>query len=593
MYDGEIRIDTRIDESGFNKGIKNISAKMKTVAGNLLQTFAKSVLWVTIIAQALTTIVFMIGRMARQMYRAMNMLGRFGNQTEAIKESVQRLRNSFFSAFAPLIITALPAIQAVVDWLTRMVNIVSMIMALLRGQNTILVANATAVQDAAGSSGKMAKNIKEGEKAAKGALAAFDEINVLQMEEPDDGGGGGGGGGGGIGLTEIPIDNKITEWFQRLLDFIEPLIEPLKELWQSLTDLWDAASIAMQPLFDWLGAEGSTLLEWIRDLAVDGIEWLTERIKELTEWIQNNEEAFRTIMIVLGLVALAFLLILSPAALVVAIILGIIALAAVIHHHWDGIKEFFQELWEKVKTFFSDAWEKIKVMVSGAWEYVKYIWGVVATWFNDTVIKPVVKFFTTLWDDISKLAETAWGLIKKVWDVVFPWFSENVLEPVKEAFATAFQWISDKIETIFTGVKDIIKGVFNTVIDLINGMLSGAISGINTLIDTMNRVGTNIPGWKIIPQLVAPQIPRLASGAVIPPNSQFLAVLGDQRSGRNLEAPEGLIRQIIREEMGDMGGKEVTINFAGSLGALVRELKPYIDKENNRKGTSFAAGGAR
>ena len=50
----------------------------------------------------------------------------------------------------------------------------------------------------------------------------------------------------------------------------------------------------------------------------------------------------------------------------------------------------------------------------------------------------------------------------------------------------------------------------------------------------------------------AADIPYLASGAVIPPNAPFAAVLGDQSNGRNLEAPEGLIRQIFQEEFGNM-----------------------------------------
>ena len=47
-------------------------------------------------------------------------------------------------------------------------------------------------------------------------------------------------------------------------------------------------------------------------------------------------------------------------------------------------------------------------------------------------------------------------------------------------------------------------------------------------------------------------IPYLASGAVIPPNAPFMAMLGDQRNGTNLEAPESLIRNLFREEMMDM-----------------------------------------
>ena len=80
---------------------------------------------------------------------------------------------------------------------------------------------------------------------------------------------------------------------------------------------------------------------------------------------------------------------------------------------------------------------------------------------------------------------------------------------------------------------------------------------------------------------------------MIPPNSQFLAVLGDQKSGRNIEAPEGLIRQIIREEMQGGGNNNITIRFEGSMAQFVRELKPVLDKETTRKGGTLIGGGTR
>ncbi|MEG0168263.1 MAG: hypothetical protein RR709_10415, partial [Ruthenibacterium sp.] len=52
-----------------------------------------------------------------------------------------------------------------------------------------------------------------------------------------------------------------------------------------------------------------------------------------------------------------------------------------------------------------------------------------------------------------------------------------------------------------------------------------------------------------------PQIPRLAKGGVLPPNAEFLAVLGDQKNGRNIETPEKLLRQILREETAQSTGK--------------------------------------
>ena len=54
-----------------------------------------------------------------------------------------------------------------------------------------------------------------------------------------------------------------------------------------------------------------------------------------------------------------------------------------------------------------------------------------------------------------------------------------------------------------------------------------------------------------MPDIANYNIPALAQGAVIPPNREFLAVLGDQTSGTNIEAPEGLIRQLLQEELGD------------------------------------------
>lgn len=96
---------------------------------------------------------------------------------------------------------------------------------------------------------------------------------------------------------------------------------------------------------------------------------------------------------------------------------------------------------------------------------------------------------------------------------------------------------------IFSGLQDLIRAPINSVIRLING----AIGGLNTLVRGANRLpGVNIP--------TIPNVPYLASGAVIPPRSEFLAVLGDQKHGNNIETPEALLRKIIREELGDMKG---------------------------------------
>lgn len=82
-------------------------------------------------------------------------------------------------------------------------------------------------------------------------------------------------------------------------------------------------------------------------------------------------------------------------------------------------------------------------------------------------------------------------------------------------------------------------------------------------------------------------IPYLASGAVIPPNAPFMAVLGDQRNGTNLEAPEDLLRKIVREEIGEIN-ITTEVNFEGTLAQFVRALYPEIKSEAQRRGTSLA-----
>ena len=92
-----------------------------------------------------------------------------------------------------------------------------------------------------------------------------------------------------------------------------------------------------------------------------------------------------------------------------------------------------------------------------------------------------------------------------------------------------------------------------------------------------------------MPSLSRSSVPRLATGAVIPPNGEFLAVLGDQRHGRNLEAPEGLIRQIVREESGRGGG---TLHISPGPG-FTRYLKYELEQENVRAGKPLVGGTRR
>ena len=61
-----------------------------------------------------------------------------------------------------------------------------------------------------------------------------------------------------------------------------------------------------------------------------------------------------------------------------------------------------------------------------------------------------------------------------------------------------------------------------------------------------------------MPAIAPSSVPRLATGAVIPPNREFLAVLGDQKQGNNIEAPESAIEAAVARGMSQYGGGNQT-----------------------------------
>lgn len=130
------------------------------------------------------------------------------------------------------------------------------------------------------------------------------------------------------------------------------------------------------------------------------------------------------------------------------------------------------------------------------------------------------------------------------------------------------------IKNIFAGIWNAmaaaVKSPINLIISFMNAMLRGFQRMQNGFASAMNHMNIRLPkwlqkftGWSSVGFNIgywSPNyIPYLAKGAVIPPNKEFMAVLGDQKNGNNIEAPESLIRQIVREESG--GGQKQRIEI--------------------------------
>jgi len=439
----------------------------------------------------------------------------FRDRVVQLKGAFDTLKGSIMSMSANLLSALAPVLMKIIDWLTKAVNWISMFVAALTGQKTVLRYVSGAVGDAADSTKKM-------EKAAKGALAAFDEINVLQQDTDDEDTATGGTVGGNIVMEEIPVPEDY-----------------LKSLWEGFVD--------------WLKGLWSDFWEWFGSTKAG--EWLIAMWKKVSDWAIESWD-----LIKMG---------------------------------WEISKVFWKDIADKIVLWFSTAWTNIISFFLGAWEKIKAAWGSASEWFRKTITDPVNSLFRRTGDAINGFFSNAWSSIKSIWIGAGTWFQTNIIDPIKNAFSIALSSIKTTWETTFTGIKNFVKGIINTIIDFLNGMIRGITTGINTAIRALNSIKITMPSWLgggsfglNIPSVSTPQIPRLATGAVIPPNAEFAAILGDQKSGRNIEAPEGLIRQIIQEEIGNIQ-TDVNIEFSGSLGALVRELQPYIKKENTRIGNSL------
>ena len=250
----------------------------------------------------------------------------------------------------------------------------------------------------------------------------------------------------------------------------------------------------------------------------------------------------------------------NPIVLVVAAIAALIAIVYLLVTHWD----------------------QVKAAGAAAWDWIKNAWSVASAWMNTNVVQPISKFFAGLWTGISTAAGNAWKGIKDVWDKASSWIKEHVIDPIEKGF----------------------KGSINNMIGMVEGFVNSFIGGVNKIIEALNSIHIDIPknipkigGIKFgfdIPTLGKVSIPRLATGAVIPPRAEFAAILGDQRGGTNIEAPADLIRSIVASEIDKLNIQpQVNVIASGDNAGFIRWVKFEVEQENRRVGPAFAVGGGR
>jgi len=237
------------------------------------------------------------------------------------------------------------------------------------------------------------------------------------------------------------------------------------------------------------------------------------------------------------------------------LIAAVIAAGVLLWKNWDTISAKAKQIWGAISSYLKRTWETIKKNVSAFMDGVKNVW--------DKGWNAVKTLASTIWNGIKSTLSGIWSGISStassIWNGITSAIS-GALERIASTASSVGTKVKNAVVGAFNAIKNAIKKPINGIIGFVNGLVSGVVDGINACINALNRLKINIPRWVPvyggktmgfnIPNLYKPQIPYLASGAVIPPNSPFTAVLGDQKRGNNIEAPEGLIRRIVKEETG-------------------------------------------
>lgn len=372
------------------------------------------------------------------------------------------------------------------------------------------------------------------------------------------------------GLLEGPLGDAIL----KIEAFLGKLIDSLKLLWESV----------LVPLINWIIANLLPVVAKIIDVVG------TTAIKVLESLIKIIGDVADTLSGIIDFL--------------VGVFTGDWELA------WQGIKEIADGAWSFIKDVVSGAWEIIKTVTKGALSIIKSIistaWNAIKA-LTSTIWNAIKKTLSGLWNSLKSTASTVFNAIKTkvvgVWDSVKnktskTWenvatFVSNKVEAIKNAITNKFNAARDAVRSAFEGIVDFIKAPINQAISIVNnavGMINNAIGGIESAFSfgpwtVPTPFGSKTIGFHAtFPRIGT--IPYLASGAVIPPRSEFLAVLGDQKKGNNLEAPESLLRQIVREEsgkgQGDGNTYNVTVNASGRK--LLDIIISEAEMRRNRNG---------
>ena len=431
-------------------------------------------------------------------------IGEALSANEGFQKSLAQLKGTLRTAFQPILNFVIPILQALINILNAAMGYVARFTSWLFG-TTVSASSAAAkalydqanATEAAGAAAQKAKR----------QMSGLDEMNTWQSDNS--------GGGGGSVAPKVDFSG-----IKSSMGDLEVYISGARRALGAIL-AFTSASIPLGIALMALGAAGLA--------SALGVDWDTMP--------KNVKAALTATLLVLGGAALVIgaILTFSGADLPLGIgllVAGATALGTAAALNWDTVKSKLQ-----------GNLGKILGIVSG----FLLVMGLIAI-CTGAGIPLGVGLMLAGAAGLATVATINWNAIldklKSVWSGIKNWFKSNVAPKLTKKY-----W-QEKFDTLKTALTDKIKGGINAAIALFNKFVAWVNDKMHI---TWN--GVSIAGKQIIPSgdiqlLKLKNIPMLAQGGVIPANHAFLSILGDQKQGTNIEAPEELIRKIVREEAG-------------------------------------------
>ena len=332
---------------------------------------------------------------------------------------------------------------------------------------------------------------------------------------------------------------------------------------------WDNINQKLQAFSDWC-AENPGIIQAVTTVALSFAAAWGVVTAAMSAW---NAIALITNTVITGLgAAIGFLT--STIGIAIVAITALIAGGIALYKNWDKISAKLKKIWEGIQKFAGEIWGGIKDTISKVHDAIANALSVV--W------EKITSTLSTVWNNLKSTVESVFGSIrdkisevwatisetgKKIWDGIHDTIS-GILNKIADTASSVGSRISNALVGAFQNILKLIKVPINGIIGLINGLIKGVVTGINYVLQAFNKLRISIPRW--VPgiggntlgfnfaTLNAPQIPKLAEGGYVKPNTPQLAMIGDNRHQGEVVAPEKKLKQMAAEAVREAGGTGIT-----------------------------------